>query len=410
MARDGGRSHPGQISLVKQANEMMIEIHFVDALGHLVESHHLANKGPSNKAFSALPFDVSTVAHPPCFPRTRIFHVWQLLRQRPIARPIHLRGHALAQGFVRTLVIVTADPGSNASFLCRYAGCGWSGYIGFEHPMHLFVRTVVLWVSWPDKLHRNAQAQPPHAQARQAQSTFATKGRAVVYPNHFGQAVTTKNLRKNSAHSGIALIGQERHPKHIATEKIAHCQRLAAPPIARAKPAFEVDCPHLVAAFYCVYSPPRQHRSAPRPALALLHQMQLHQPARQGAHRRNAPGLRESSSEQPSQLFCSPTRMLLAQFAQPHSPNKMVHFPSVARQARRIPQSFQSSGSITLPPLVTALATDSKTTTHRRERLALILERKNKLSPHFQHRKLFPRHRCPKKCHLCHEPKLLPMS
>src|SRR5438093_324174 len=240
MTRDGGRSHPGQISLVKQANEMMIEIHFADALGHLVESYHLPHKGPSNKAFSALPFDVSTVAHPPCLPRARLFYFWQLLRQ-------------------------------------------------------------------------------------------------------------------SAAHSGIALVGQERHPKHIATEKIAHCQRLAAPSIARAKPAFEVDCPHLVAAFYCVYSPPWQHRSAPRPALALLHQMQLHQPARQGAHRRNAPGLRESSSEQPSQLFCSPTRMLLAQFAQPHSPNKMVHFPSVARQARRIPQSFQSSGSITLPPLVTAL-------------------------------------------------------
>ena len=115
------------------------------------------------------------------------------------------RGYALAQGFVRTLVIVTADPGSDASFLCRYAGCGWSGYIGSEHPMHLFVRTVVLWVSWPDKLHRDAQAQPPHAQARQPQSAFATKGRAIVYPDHFGQAVTTKTLRQSSAHSGIRL-------------------------------------------------------------------------------------------------------------------------------------------------------------------------------------------------------------
>ena len=62
MTRDGGRSHPGQISLVKQANEMTIEIHFVDALGHLVESYQLPNKGPSNKAFSALPFDMWILA------------------------------------------------------------------------------------------------------------------------------------------------------------------------------------------------------------------------------------------------------------------------------------------------------------------------------------------------------------
>ena len=58
MTRDGGWSHPCQISLVKQANEMIIEIHFVDALRHLFQSYQLPNKGPSNKTFSPLPFDM----------------------------------------------------------------------------------------------------------------------------------------------------------------------------------------------------------------------------------------------------------------------------------------------------------------------------------------------------------------
>src|SRR5262252_2666595 len=147
MTRDGGRSHSRQISPVKQANEMAIEINFVNVLGHLFESHHLANKGSSHKTFSALPLDVSTVAHAPCSPRARIFPFWHLLRQGPIARPIKLRRDALAQGFVRTLAIVAADPSSDASSLCRYARCRWRGYIGSQDPMHLFVRAVVLWMS-----------------------------------------------------------------------------------------------------------------------------------------------------------------------------------------------------------------------------------------------------------------------
>ena len=38
MSRDGGGSHSGQISRVKQANQMPIEINFVTAIGHRFES------------------------------------------------------------------------------------------------------------------------------------------------------------------------------------------------------------------------------------------------------------------------------------------------------------------------------------------------------------------------------------
>src|SRR5262249_33227541 len=64
------------------------------------------------------------------------------------------------------------------------------------------------------------------------------------------------------------------HRQHKTTEQIAHSKRFAAPSIARAKPAFEVDCAHFVAAFWRVYSPPGQDWSAPRPPLPLLYQVQ----------------------------------------------------------------------------------------------------------------------------------------
>jgi len=98
--------------------------------------------------------------------------------------------------------------------------------------MHLFVRAVVLGMSGPDKLHRDTRTQPPHAQARQPQSAFATKGRAIVHPNHFRQTVTAENLPHHPTHSDIALIGQERHRQHKTTEQIAHGERFAALPIA----------------------------------------------------------------------------------------------------------------------------------------------------------------------------------
>jgi len=84
--------------------------------------------------------------------------------------------------------------------------------------VHLFVRAVVFGVSRPHKLHRDAQTQPPHAQARQPQCAFATKGRAIVHPDHFGHTVTMKNRHKSPPHHRIALIGQEHYRQHKTTE------------------------------------------------------------------------------------------------------------------------------------------------------------------------------------------------
>ena len=410
MSRDCSRSHSGQIARVKQPDQLLLEINFVDTIGHCFESHRLPNKGSADKALAAVPFDVAAIAHPPALPPTGIFHRRQLHRHQPIARPVNLCRNALAQCFVRTHLIVAPDPGAEASFLRRDAGRGRLGDIGAQDPMHLFVRTVVFGVSWPDKLHHDPQAQPPHTQAREAQSAFATKGRTIVHPNDFGQAITTKNLHHRTAHCRIALIGQEHHRQYITTEQIAHRQRFASLSIACAKPALEVDCPHFVAGFGRVYSPPHQDRSAPRPSLALPHQTQLHQPTPQRAHRRDAPRSRKSLLQPPPQLFCSPTRMRSAHFVQPMPPHQTLLFPSRMRPTRTIGQRLYSSGPVALPPLVTALATDPKPRTHRRKRLALAFDRKHKSHPRLRHQKLFPRHRCPRKCHLCHETELLPMS
>ena len=76
MARDQGRSHSGWILFVEQAYEMAMEINFVRVLGDRFESDQFADKGAPNKTLTASPFDVATVAHPPCVPRARILQWW----------------------------------------------------------------------------------------------------------------------------------------------------------------------------------------------------------------------------------------------------------------------------------------------------------------------------------------------
>ena len=167
MRDNASRPHSCQILVVKQADEMGIEINFVDAIRDLFQSHQFADKGSSDKTLSPSPFDVSTVAHSPCVPCAWIVHFGQLLRHGLIAGPINPPGHALAQGFVRTLVVVALDPCVSSAFLRPEGACRWAGCIGFENAMHLFVCGVVLRMRPSDKLHCNTQTQPPHAQARE---------------------------------------------------------------------------------------------------------------------------------------------------------------------------------------------------------------------------------------------------
>src|SRR6476660_7706859 len=99
---------------------MAMEINFVRVVGDRFEPDQFADKGAPNKTLAASPFDVAAVAYAPGVPRARIARFYQLFGHRSIARPINLPRDALAQSFMRTLMIVTTDPSSNASLLRRF--------------------------------------------------------------------------------------------------------------------------------------------------------------------------------------------------------------------------------------------------------------------------------------------------
>ncbi len=401
MTRARGRSHAGRIALVKQSEQMPLEIHFLYPLACCFEPYQFAHESSSNKTLPSFPLDVTAIAHPPHFPTSRIADHFEPRRHPASAGPIKLGRHLLAQSFVRPLLIVGANPSLVASVLRSHALGRRSGHLGLKHPVHLFVRPIVLGMGGPDKVHRNAQAQPPHARPRETQGSVAPEGRAIVHPDRLRQTVAAKNGLERPPHRRLAWLGNKHHGQDITTEQIAHRERFAPPSIARAKPSFEIDRPHLVGTFGPLHSSPRQHRTPTRPSLALGDRAALPEPERQGAHRRKARARREPLLQHPLELLRAPVRTPCARLLQRLAPKRAMRFRAVIGPSRTVLEGPYSPLAPTLEPFVTALAADPKTTTQRREGFPFFPRSEDKSPPRLRHRKFFPRHSCPRKCHLC---------
>src|SRR5438132_2163617 len=83
---------------------------FVTAIGHFFEAEQLSHKGSPHKTLTALPFDLTAIAHSSHFPSSRVARLFELLGQPTSTRPIKPCRHLLIQGFVRTLLVVGEDP------------------------------------------------------------------------------------------------------------------------------------------------------------------------------------------------------------------------------------------------------------------------------------------------------------
>ena len=63
MTRYRSRSHSRYILRVKQTDQLPVEINFVTAIGHFFETEQLSHKGSPHKTLTALPFDLTAIAH-----------------------------------------------------------------------------------------------------------------------------------------------------------------------------------------------------------------------------------------------------------------------------------------------------------------------------------------------------------
>jgi hypothetical protein len=119
-------------------------------------------------------------------------------------------------------------------------------YLLLQHLMHLFVPIVVDPLIAADELHFDSKSVPPKTEFRQPMWARATERQTVIGADNFRQAVPAEEFSEDTAHVALARTGR-RYAEDISRVQIAHRQWLDSPTVQRAKPAFQVSGPHVIA-------------------------------------------------------------------------------------------------------------------------------------------------------------------
>ena len=142
MAIDHRAHRPG-IRLVQMPDLQRQEIHPPDAAALAPQAHGLSHERLPHKPLPPTPPNLPIAPHPAHHPARRILHRWQPPDVSPPLCPVKLRRHSLVQRFVRSLLVVTFQPHARAVLLPLARGRGRLDRLPLEHPVKLFVRTVV---------------------------------------------------------------------------------------------------------------------------------------------------------------------------------------------------------------------------------------------------------------------------
>jgi hypothetical protein len=280
-----GRTQPTGIGIDKQADEVALEVNFMNSDPDGLEPDVLAAEGSTDDTDSSAPTNVTTGRNATLEPGLRITRLGQSSAMTSATFAIEAGWQSLTQRFMRTLFIVVSDPACGAPLLAARRGSSGRSHIGFVNPMHLLVRGVVLRSRPACKLDANAQAQPPGREARQIQGAIAGKGPAVIDADHFGQAITRKEPLKILADRFVAET-QQPDAQNKTAEQVAHGQGIDTLAVASAKPPFEVYRPYVVGRLGNGQGRANQAGTVARPNAAPRHQVQPLQPAGRRAHRR----------------------------------------------------------------------------------------------------------------------------
>lgn len=382
------RAHATGIQIPQLAQQHIAEVNAPYLLCGRLESNWVTDKSFADKSFAAPPSDLSIAAHPPhkpCLWISQSDHAG-----RCPAGLIPFCGRAHVQCLVGTNVVVNPHPPANAALLRSSVGRSWTGRLGLEHPMHLFVCRILLRVPWDYEFDPNPQSCPPRTQTRKARWTDRSKGHPVVHPDRLWIAVLTKKTRTDPLHGRPALIGQNVDGQKITTEHVSDRQRFGPLTVGRAKPSFEVYGPDLVAASRLGQAGPL-HMWSCRPVVPPPGQLHAPQPFGDAPHRRNP--LRRMLLAQPNpKLLAAPTPMPSPQPAYTRQPLCRNLTGAMMRTARTVTQAAQAFSFEAGHPFVTSLATDSENPTQMRHASRGLQSQFHESQPPSKRRDFFPRH------------------
>ena len=182
-------------------------------------------EGVAEERLTRLQANVPAVAHAPDFPVQRVVWVRPVFRVRARRRAPEGARCAVADAFVRPLVVIALAEGVEATLLGAQAAGGRPGRLALALAMHPFVGAVLLWTRRRDALMHDAELHPPDVQRRQAVNACGGERRAVVSAN----GVRQSHLAEERSFGRLAFFAstvltesQALAGQHPATEVIRH--------------------------------------------------------------------------------------------------------------------------------------------------------------------------------------------
>ena len=384
-----GGTHPTRIAIPKFSDQHTRKSYRPSALASLSQPHWISNKSLSHKPLLSLPTDLAIAPYPAHLP---VVGISQGCTRRSRSRPtINFSRRSLLQSFVRSYLVVSVSPPIYPPLLGAQIPRSGFRRLGFEHPVHLFVCSILFGVPRSNELDLDAQSSPPGTQPRKPSRPVGTERSAIVHTNDFRHPVPRKQTQEHSTHRSPTLIAEQTNNQYITTEQIAHRQRFDPPAILSPEPAFEVHGPHLIVLRRNRQGIARQCGTPPRTAAAAATEFHSLEPIA------NGPGSRSPLSPiglaQPNRQFSAPpTSMPASHLPDPAYPNRGGLFRRAVRTRASISQTRTPFALEAVLPLVAGLATDSEGSAQLRHALLGLQSQLHKPQPSHHTGDLFPRH------------------
>lgn len=383
------RTHPSCVGLPQLADQKFAETYFPGSFAQALEADWITYEWLSDKPFSALPFDLSVAPYTSHLPVCGV--------PQPNPSPLRRFGavkfgrRSLPQCLVWSHLVVSFGPTGRPPLLRTSVLRSRSCCLGLEHPVHLFVCSVLFGMPGSNELDMNPQSGPPSTQTRKPERSGRSKGLTVVYSDNVRVTILPKQSNKNPPYRPPTLIPQQANSQQVTAEQIPYCQWLDPLAIPGSKPTFEIHRPDLIASDGHRQAIVSQLRTASRTPPADSVEPHSLEPVANGARCwRSFPAVH---LPQPGrQLSAPPTSV-----APPYPANSLhPHSRRLARTAVRtrtpISQSWTSFAFETPLPLIPGLATDSEGQTQPRHASLGLQSQLHELQPLRQTRDFFPRH------------------
>jgi len=368
---------------------MRTKVNGGDARRDILKAYFLARESTTDMSQAPLPFYAASRSCAPRCPARRVVGIGHMERLATWPGPVKISRFLLPQSFVRTLIVIIANPIPSAALLSRYRTGWWVSGVFFEDAVHLLVSRVIFRMAPPTELHFDSQAQPPKTQTRKAQRAHATEGRTVIHANHLRYAITSEQALAAGADGLVTLVVQQEDAQNVTTKKITHRQRFD-PLAASTEPTLEIKSPHVVWSFGHGKRADVQQRTAPGSRPSSRCQAQGFEATRDCANTRNvAWGV---LLQQYPNLFGSPARMLSPNLPDLSHP-MLCHL--VGRGSWTTGVILQRRGAPTQKafyPLITGRAADVKSEDQSRKSLFPRQIRAHELEPLRNQRNTFPCH------------------